>query len=183
MLYVSLFVLSERMEGRAIAAFPHDAPKSRDQLRSGRAQLIVMMRRQFAEDLLPFGRKRQQHFAAIVLSTSAVDKSPRLEAVHQLHGAVVADLHAIRQFANQRANSSRRSLYRQDELVLAALPTGALHHLLAEVKEAANLVTELRQRLVVRQGELLHAADCIVLRSSNSLIVYRKTIYMKGWRS
>src|SRR6266852_739530 len=95
MLYVSLFVLCERMEGRAIAAFPHDAPKSRDQLRSGRAQLIVMMRRQFAEDLLPFGRKRQQHFAAIVLSTSAVDKSPRLEAVHQLHGAVVADLHAI----------------------------------------------------------------------------------------
>jgi hypothetical protein len=39
--------------------------------------------------------------------------------------------------------------------------------LLAEVEKAADLETEFRQRLVVRQGELLHAADCIVPRSSN----------------
>jgi hypothetical protein len=48
--------------------------------------------------------------------------------------------------------------------------------LLAEVEEAADLVTELRQRLVIRQSELLHAADCIVLRSSHRSTAYRNTI-------
>jgi hypothetical protein len=35
------------------------------------------------------------------------------------------------------------------------------------MEKAANLETEFRQRLVIRQSKLLHAADCIVSRSSD----------------
>ena len=97
-----------------------------------------------------------------------MDEASGLQAVHQFHGAVVADLHAVGQFANPRPHPGRHALDGQHELILAPLQARLLHHLLAEVEKAANLVTELRQRLIVRQGELLHAADCIVPRSSSN---------------
>src|SRR5271166_798954 len=78
--------------------------------------------------------------------------------------------------ANSRTYSSRHTFDGQHQLILAPLQAGLLHSLLAEMKEAADLVTELGQGLVIRQGEPLHAADCIVPRST-SFIVYRKTIH------
>jgi hypothetical protein len=35
------------------------------------------------------------------------------------------------------------------------------------MEEAADLITELRQRLIVRESELLHAADCLVRCRAN----------------
>ena len=140
------------MQKRGIVAFPHDAAKSGHQLRSCRTQFVVMMQRQFAEDLLAFRSEREQDLAAIVASPRAMDKSPSFQPVHQLHRAVVADLHAVGQFANPRAHFSRHALDRQHKLILATLQSCLLYHLLAEVEEAADLVTELRQRLVIRQS-------------------------------
>jgi hypothetical protein len=155
------------MQERGIAPFTHDAAKRGYQLGPCRAQFVVMMQRQFAEHLLAFGREPKQNFAAVVLGAGAVDKSSRLQAVDQFHGAVVADLHAIGEFSDAWTDSGRHALDRQHELVLAALHAGIFHHLLAEVEEASDLIPELRQCLIVRQGKLLHAADCIVPRSSD----------------
>ncbi len=55
------------MQERGVRAFAHNAAKSGHQLGSGRAQLVVMMKRQLAENFLPFGSERKQDFAAIVL--------------------------------------------------------------------------------------------------------------------
>ena len=126
-----------------------------------------MMKREFAEDLLTLGSERKQNFAPIFLATCAMRKSTSFQAIHQLYSAVVADLHAAGQLANGWTDTGRHAFDRQHELVLASLQTSLLHHLFAEVKKAADLVTELRQRLIVRQGELLHFRDCVVPRSSN----------------
>ena len=78
-----------------IIAFSHDAAKSGYQLGSGRAQFVVVMQGEFAEDLLSLGGKREQDLAAIVLGAGAVDESSRLQTVDQFHGAMVADLHSV----------------------------------------------------------------------------------------
>jgi hypothetical protein len=66
------------MQGRGIVAFPHNAAKSGYQLRCSQAQFVVMMKRQFAENLLAFGSQRKQDLAAIVMSARAMDKSSGL---------------------------------------------------------------------------------------------------------
>src|SRR6266481_4544378 len=144
------------MHERAVTPFPHDAAKSGYQFSPRRSNFVVMMKRQLAENLLAFGGEREQNFAAIILSAAAVYKPSCFQPVHQLHRAVMLDLHAIRQFANPRTYACRHALDRKHELVLTALQACVLHYLLAEVEKAANLETKLRQRLVVRQSELLH---------------------------
>src|ERR1700683_1418725 len=140
-----------------------------------------MMKCEFAENLLALGSKRKQNFAPIFLATCAMRKSASFQAIHQLYSAVVADLHAAGQLADGWAYPGRHALDRQHELILAALQPSLLHHLFAEVKKAADLVAELRQRLIVRQSELLHFRDCIVPRSSNeSTSLYRRTIQSAG---
>jgi hypothetical protein len=164
------------MKESGVRAFAHDAAKSCHKIRSRGAQFVVMMKRQFSEDFLSLGSERKQDLAAIVLGTGAMDKASGFQAVYQFDSAVMADLHAVRQFANSRPHPGRHALYRQHQLILAAFQARVLHHLLAEVKEAADLVAKLRQRLIVGQSKLLHAADCIVQRSSSTYTVYRGTI-------
>jgi hypothetical protein len=74
----SLFLRQGPIHGRGIVAFPHNAAKRAYQLRSGRAQFVVMMKRQFAENLLAFGSECEQDLAAIVMSARAMDKSSGL---------------------------------------------------------------------------------------------------------
>src|ERR1700684_2753342 len=79
------------LEKCRVSTFSHDAAKSSHQRRPGRADLIVMMERQFAQDFFSFRSERQQNLATVVLGARAVYKSSRFKAVHQFHGAVVAD--------------------------------------------------------------------------------------------
>jgi hypothetical protein len=116
------------------------------------------MKGEFAEYLLAFRGEGKQDFAAITLRARAMDKSSALEAVHEFDSAVMANLHAVCQFADPGPHTGRHALDSQQQLILAAFQASLLHYLLAEVEKAANLVAELRQRLVVGQGELLHAA-------------------------
>src|ERR1700693_3685083 len=76
------FFVRGRWPNRRVAAFPHDAAKSRHQFRSGRTQLVAMMKREFAENLLALGSERQQHLPAILLRAGAMDKSARLQTGH-----------------------------------------------------------------------------------------------------
>ncbi len=155
------------MLGRRIVALPHNAPKSGYQFGSGTAKFLMMMKRKLGEHLLSFGSKHEEHFAAVVVRPRAVHKSSRFQAVHQLYGAVVADLHAIGQLADSRTHAGGHALNRQHQLVLAPLQSCLLYRLFAEVEKPADLVPELCQRLVIRQGEPFHAADCIVPRSTS----------------
>ncbi len=164
------------MLGRGVVALPHNAAKRGYQFRSGASYFVVMVEREFGEHLFTFGRQREKHFTTVILSARAVDKSSRLQAVHQFYSAVVADFHTIGQFADSRAHPCWHPLDGQHELVLAPLQPCLLHHLLTEVEVAADLVTELRERLVIRQGEPFHAVDCIVLRSNMPFMLYRNTI-------
>jgi hypothetical protein len=77
-----------------VAAFPHNAAKSRDQFRCGATQFFVMMKRQLAKNLLASGGKIEQNFAAVVLGARAMDKSCGFETVYQFHRAVMPDFHA-----------------------------------------------------------------------------------------
>jgi len=153
------------MERGDLSAFAHDAAQGGHELGSGGAQFLVVVKSELTENFLAFRGQREQDFAAIALGTSAVNETSGFEAVHQLHRAVVADLHAVGQFADPWPNSGREALDGQHQLILAALEPRLLDHLLAEVEKAANTVAELRQRLVVRQGQFFHAGDCVVLRS------------------
>ena len=133
----------------SVATLPHDSAKSCHQFWSRAAQFVVMMQRQFGEHSLSLGSESEEDFAAIVLRPRAMDKSSSLQTVHQFHRTVVADFHTTGQFADSRAHVRRHALDGQHQLVLASFQTCLLYHLLAETKETSNLVTELRQCLIV----------------------------------
>ena len=175
-----LCVRDSRVLGRAIIALAHDAAKSCYQLRSGAAEFLVMMQREFGEHLFSLGSKRKQHFATIILCPGAVDKSSRFQAIHQFHGAVVADLHAIGQIADSRTQSGRYAFDRQHQLVLAPLQTGFFDCFLTEVEKPPDLKPELGQCLIIRQGEPFHVADCIVPRSTSFNIISYNDILQIG---
>ena len=154
------------MHTSAVAAGAHDAAESGDEIWSGGAKFVVVMERKFAKNFFSFWSEGQQNFPAVILGAPAMDEASGFETVHEFDGAVVANLHAVREFTNSRPDAGGHTFNRQHKLILGALKAGFLYHLLAEVKKAANLVTKLRQGLIVRQSELLHGADCIVPRSS-----------------
>jgi hypothetical protein len=130
-----------------------------------------MMEGQLTENLLSLRRKRNEHFATVIMATGAVDETSSLQPVYQFHCAVVANLHPIGELADARPDIARHSLDRKQQLVLPPFQARRLYHLLAEVEKAPDLVAELRQRLVVRQSEFLHVADSIVSRFTANRIV------------
>src|ERR1700678_2879747 len=83
-----------RMRGR-IVAFAPDTPESSDEFGAGTAQLLLMVQREFAQYFFAFWSQSQQHLAAVVLGAGAMHEAARFQPVDQLHGAVMADLHAI----------------------------------------------------------------------------------------
>src|SRR6267154_1427132 len=107
------------MHGLVFAAGTDDAAEGGYQLWAGRAQFVVMMKSKFAQYLFSFRSKRQKDFATVILRTHAMYKSTVLKAVHEFHGAVMADLHALRQFADAGTNAGRHALDGQQQLVLA----------------------------------------------------------------
>ena len=133
----------------SVATLPHDSAKSCHQFWSRTAQFVVMMQRQFGEHFLSLGSEREENFAAVVLSPRALDKSSSLQTVHQFHRTVVANFHTTGQFPDSRTHVGRHALDRQHQLVLPSFQTCLLYHLLAETEETSDLVTELRQCLIV----------------------------------
>jgi hypothetical protein len=69
---------------------------------------------------------------------------------------VVFNLQTLRQVSDAWPHPSRQTFERQHQLVLARFQARAPGSLLTEMQEAPDLVTQLRQRLIVRQGEGLH---------------------------
>src|ERR1700722_8498994 len=117
-----------------------------------------MVKREFAQYLFAFWGQGEKNFAPIIIRAAANNIPSGLKAVHKFDRAVMANLHSIRQFADARTHIRRHPFNRKHQLILAAFQASPLYYLFAEVEKAANLVAELRQGLVVRQSELLHAA-------------------------
>jgi hypothetical protein len=76
---------------------------------------------------------------------------------------VVLNLQLLGQFSDPRSDGRRQALQGQQQLVLPRLQLGISHRRIAKSQITANLVSELSQRLVVLEGQVLfHAADYIV---------------------
>ncbi len=157
------------VQERGVCAFAHDAAKGGHQIGSSGTQFVVMMKRQFARTFSPFGVSASRTSRR---SSSARVRWTKPPASRRFTSSTALWWRICMRFANSRIRGrtpGRHALDGQHQLILAPLQACILYHLLAEVKEAADLVTELRQCLVVGQGKLLHAADCIVQRSSSTL--------------
>jgi hypothetical protein len=71
--------------------------------------------------------------------------------VHQFHRAMMLNLQALSDFGDARTTPRRQSLQRQHELVLSRFQANTSHILFTEVEEAANLMPQLCQGLVIRE--------------------------------
>src|SRR5580658_665285 len=147
----------------------HQPPQRRHQTRRRAAQLLMMMQRQLPQHPLALRRQHQQHFPPVVLRPLSPHVASFFQPVDQLHRAVMLNLHPVRQLPDPRSNSLRHPLDGQHELVLSPLQPGRLHGALAEVQKLPNLVPELGQCLVVRQGKFLHPAWLVSCCDSPSI--------------
>ena len=111
-----------------------------------------MMQSELPERVLAFWGKRQQNFAAIFAPALPAGVAAGFDAVDQFYRAVMLDLYSFGQFANAWANSPRQPFYRQHELILAWLQAGGAGCLLAEMQEAAYVVSNFGEGLVILQG-------------------------------
>lgn len=139
-----------------------------------------MVQGQFGDDALAFGGEGEQDLATVIAGALASHVAATLQTVDQFDRTVMLNLHAVRQFADARANSARHALDGEHQLILATFQPGGLHGLFAEMQVPANLVPELGQRLVVRQGQPLHAKIVSCPDSANEL--YREAIYNGSYR-
>src|SRR5579862_6430194 len=111
-------------------------------------------------------RMHIQHHSAVELVNRLV--SAGFEPVHQLHRAVMLNMHPVGELSDPRPHSLRYTLDGQHELVLPPLQPSGLHCHFAEMQEFPDLIPKLSQRLIVWQVKFPHTADCIS--------VYRITI-------
>ena len=67
-----------------------------------------------------------------------------LHAVHHLNGAMMAELHALGQFANRGFATSRKSAHRQQKQILLWLKSSGAGSLFAAVQKMTDLIPEFR---------------------------------------
>src|ERR1700728_1032585 len=87
------------------------------------------------------------------------------------------NLQPVGHFPNPRPHSLRNPLDGQHELVLRHLHSSRPYGVLTEAQELPNLVAELGQSLIIRQGELLHAQS--ISCADTTAPLYRATIHMQ----
>jgi hypothetical protein len=151
----------------------HQPSQGRHQHGSSSTQFFMMMESQFAEDPFAFGGKSEQNLAAVILGALAAYVTSGFEPIDEFHGAVMTDLHAVGKLLDAGPDACRHALDSQHELILTTLETSLLHGLLAEMEKLTDVITKVRQGLIVRQGELPHAP----MESSTLSQLYRKTIH------
>lgn len=88
----------------------------------------------------------QDHLPAICAGSLPAQKLRLLQAVHHFYRAVMAKLHAFRQFANGGFPADRESSHRQKKKILLRLKPRRAGGLLAGIQEVPNLIAEFRQR-------------------------------------
>jgi hypothetical protein len=122
------------------------------------AQFPSVRNRQFRKQLFAASSDDELHLSPISAVARTPNPSGRFQTTAQLDRAVVANLQPLGQGADGRFLSERRSFDCQQRLVLLWLDPCRTRDALAEIQEAANLIAEVRQGLVVdrARGTLSH---------------------------
>jgi hypothetical protein len=108
-----------------------------------------MVQRQMLQNPLALGRKLHVHFTLVISTADLLDETPLREPFHQFDGAVVMELETLSEIRDARRRAVSRTLHGEHELMVLRLQSRAPGRVLTEAQEAANLVTEFRQGLVV----------------------------------
>jgi len=108
-----------------------------------------MVQRKLAQDALTTRRKPYVDLAPVTVTSTALYQVSFFEATDEFHRAVVLDLQTLGKVNNPAAASAIGCLQGQQKLVLLRLDPRGASGLLAEVRKAADLITELRKRLVI----------------------------------
>src|SRR2546428_7064282 len=98
-------------------------------------------------------REVHEHPPPVGSSPRSADQASRLHAVDELDCGVVLDLQPLGNEPDRGVHPRGHALHREQELVLLRLETDRSGRAFAETLEPAQLITELRQRSVVRDGE------------------------------
>jgi hypothetical protein len=105
------------------------------------AEFSVMVKGELAEDSLAPGGERNQDLSAILASNVAPHQAGGRKAVDEFDRAVVPDLEPFGELADAGTRAFGQTLQSQHELMLPWLEAGITSRLLAEMKEAAKLIT------------------------------------------
>lgn len=136
-----------------------------------------MMQGKLAQHLFTFRGEGQQDLPAILTSALAAHIATSCKAIYQLDCTVMLDLQAFSQFSYTRTDCTRQAFQREHQLVLPWLQPCLSRGSFAEVEEAADLVAQLGQGLVIIQGEFRsHAANYIVPG------LYHYIVYRPIWK-
>ena len=106
------------------------------------------MEGELTQQTLAAWRDADQNDAAIVAPADAADEAARFKTVEQFDQAVVLELEALGEVADGGFAGRRSALDGEKQLVVLRLETGGACGLLAEVQEAADLISEFGQGLI-----------------------------------
>jgi len=104
-----------------------------------------MLRGKFLQDLLASLCEGHDNLPPVPLTGPAMDHAVRFHAIHQFHGAVVANLQALGQIADGGTMARAvEALDGQQQLVLLRFQTVVPRSFLAEMQKLPDVVAELR---------------------------------------
>ena len=115
----------------------------------GGTQIGAVGKRDLSQNFLAAMRQPQQNIAAVRAAACPLQQPMSLQAVHQLHRAVMLDLQPFGKHSDGRLGCGRQPLDRKQGLILLRLNAHSPCSLLAQVLEPPNFVTEFRERSVV----------------------------------
>ena len=101
------------------------------------------------QNALTLRRKLHMYFTLVIRTAGFLNETPLGEPLHQFDGAVVLELETLGEIRDAGRGVVSRTLHGEHELVVSRLQSRLPGRYLTEVQEAANLVTEFCQGLVV----------------------------------
>ena len=88
----------------------------------------------------------KDYLPAVCIRSLPTQQLRALHAVHHLDGAMMPELHALREFANRGFPAGWKSAHRQQKKILLRLKTRGAGRLLAAIQKVPDLIPEFRQR-------------------------------------
>lgn len=139
------------------------------------------MERKFLEKLFAVVGELDEDLPAIIGCSQTGKKASVNEAIDQLNGGVMLELHALRQNTDGWLKALRETSYRQEELVLLRLDAGFSGSVFAETQEAADLVAKLCHRFKVRRLWAKSHKYRLTIISYNDIIAHCQGGWLNFW--
>lgn len=117
------------------------------------AQLVLVGLGKAPKQLFTPHSHLDQDLASVDIATASCRESSLDQAIHQFHGAVMADLETFGENPNGRTLSLGEALDGKQELVLLGLEASGPRFAFAEREEATDLIPKLGQGMVVDRGK------------------------------